>query len=173
MSYNNAVDNSAPRENVGLDKVLNSLYADFNEVSWLTGNVFLRGVENKFPDMATGEMRTTPEMYIGNGEYLNLFFNDNKPCTLFFKADGEEVIDFERPERSRVISFQRPMSLILSCDLRKIRVDYPADYVFTEQIKKELLAILSQNENVFKITRYCDEGIAEVFTINSLFRVYE
>lgn len=161
MPYSSPQSDEAFREPVGLDAVLNDLRAEFNELSWLEGNVYLRAYDNTFPD-EQGANVTHPQVYIGNGEYHNVMINDNLPAALFFKVAGPERIIFEKPA-NKLVEYERPLSLIFWCNLRFLEADFTADYIYTEVIKQQLIAVLGRDRHVKSITQFFDDNVQEVF----------
>lgn len=162
MSYSNPISNEAAREPIGLDAALVALQASFNQIPWANGYVFLRAYEIKFPN-AMGKMESTPQVYMGKGEYYDVSYNDNLPCTIFFKTNGPEDVDFTKPKSKTTISYVRPMSLIFWGNLKRISADYSADYIYVEPIKQELMEILGKASSVVSIDRFYDDPLEDVF----------
>lgn len=162
MSYNDPVVNEAPRAAVGLDKTLLLLQEKFKEIDWLEDRVYIRAYKNSFPD-SQGKLKTVPEVYLGNGEYQTLLFNDNLPCSLFFYVKEPEKVLFVKQRDGVNIPFEREVSLIFWCNLQEISPSYKADYPYTEQIKAEFMPVLAKHPLVKQIDEYIDDPIEKVF----------
>lgn len=162
MSYNSPVIQEAPRADVGLDGVLLNLQSRFLQIGWLEDNVYLRAYKNKFPN-AEGDTITHPQVYLGNGEYQNVMFNDNLPCAIFFLAPDIERVLYTKPADSEVITYERELSLVFWCDLSRVSASYSADYPFTELIKREFMQTLAKSPDVIQISEYIEDPIERVF----------
>lgn len=155
----------ARRPDVGLDAALNALHAEFNR-GWLFGPVFLRAYENTFPGKQGG-LQTSPQVYLGNGQYYNCLPNDNYTHTLFFRTDGPERTNLDKEERrgGRAIVglATRPLSLVFWCDLTRIGPGYGGDYLYTEEIKEEFIKRLYALPCVKSIEGSEDTSFERVF----------
>lgn len=161
MAYNNPVSMEDPRPNIGLDQVLNSLVSDFNGILWLEDKVFLRAYEIK-TEGVDGKLTTEPQVYMGNGEYYPVLYNDNIPCSMFFRSDGDESIVFNKAIGARIITQSRPMSLIFWGIMTRID-EYPGDYIFSEALKRDFFTVLGKNQYVREISRFVDDPLDRVF----------
>lgn len=162
MPYNNPQSDEADREPIGLDAVLVDLQADFNQIDWLFNNVFLRAYDNVFPG-PDGRSMTTPQVYIGNGEYLNVSINDNLSCAGFFRAVGNERVNYQKPQNRTSIWADRELSFIFWCNLQYIEAPFKDDYIFTEKLREVFMRILADSSHVFSINEYSDENVRQVF----------
>jgi len=162
MPYSSPSVMEATRADVGLDKALKSLQASFSEIDWLDGKVFLRAYVDTFPDV-TGDDRTYPQVYTGNGEYYNASINDNLSCAMFFQAKGPEKVTYVKPANSRIIQYERPMAVLFWCNLRRLADEFSQDYIYTEQIKPRFMEKLARHKNVRSIDQYFDEPMEIVF----------
>lgn len=164
MSYQSPVVEEMLSSPVGLDKVLYDLQQSFMDIPWLEGNVFRRAQDNIFKHPGDDNKGSTyPMVYIGGGEYYNAMINDHLPCAVFFRTVGVERIAYEKPESSRIIPYERTLSLIFWCSLDRINVAYASDYVYTEKIKVEFMEKLAASTHVSQILQYVDGPMQEVF----------
>lgn len=163
MPYNNPVSKESPRLDVGLDMVINSLVTDFKaKVGYLKENIFGRAMEFRVPKQGGGFI-IEPRVYFGGKEYYQVLYNDNLPCSMFFRTDGDETIVFSRGTNDRMITYTRQLSLVFWGKLDKMQVSERADYPYTEILKRDFMAVLAKNTNVQQIIRYIDEPIDKVF----------
>jgi hypothetical protein len=148
---------------IGLDKVLFDLQRSFMEIPWLEGNVFRRAYDNTFKRPGEDKQATYPMVYKGGGEYYNATINDNLPCALFFRTVGVERIAYEKPDASRIIPYERTVSLVFWCSLDRLNVPFKSDGIYTENIKVIFMEKLGLSSHVSQIINYVDEPMEEVF----------
>jgi hypothetical protein len=157
MSYRNQ---TAPLlENpVGLDKAIQSIQADLaNGLTWLERS-FGRAYEFKEKDEEGTESRV-PKVYTGLGEYYNVLPNDNFAAQSFMACrDAEKWAAWTDASGN---AKTRQVSLIFWFNLK--RIDPTKDYIFTEELKKQVETILKQNAYVGAIEQYFDERAENVF----------
>lgn len=163
MSYNNPRQPQSYPQFVGLDKVLQSLVDDFNQVDYLTGAVFRRVRINVFPEAVTDEKITSPLVYIGDGEYYDASINDMLPCAMFFQARGNETTRFTKQVSPSFFKSDRQCSLVFWMNLKRLAGHFPGDYIFTENVKLQFMKILMKNSSVKSIEEYVDEPISQIF----------
>lgn len=162
MPYSSPASSESVRVSVGLDKVLQSLQESFNGIEWLEGKIYLRAYTDTFPN-AEGDNVTSPQVYMGNGEYHDASINDHLDCAMFFQAKGSEKIVFQKPRDFKSLSQERKLSLVFWCNLVQLAENFPDDYIFTEQIKVIFLRKLAKSTYVVSVEEYVDEPIESVF----------
>jgi len=141
----------------GFNKAVQSLQVElYNGLSWLEKS-FGRAYMFRERDI-NGNASNTPKCYDGAGEYINVLPNDMFSAMSFIiPTDGEIIIDGNK----WILSKTRACSLIFWVDLSRL---IPGkDYVFTEELKTEVQAVLKANPYVFQINKYFDDRAENIY----------
>jgi len=159
MSYSNPsiLEISAP---TGLDTAIESLRLSMAGLSW-ENTAFGRAWEFKEVDPGSGKVIKVPKCYLGEGEYINVLPNDTLKTSSqsFIAVRGmERTIEYNQFSAS---SMERDVSLIFWMNLKEI--DQAKDWIFTEQLKAEVEALIKANPYVSNILAYYDERVEDVF----------
>jgi hypothetical protein len=141
----------------GLDKVIESLRVDLSFLPWLEKS-FGRAWE--FTEkQADGRVVRVPKVYQREGEYLNVLPNDHLVAQSFIMADGEEK--WQAFTKYSTNAKTRALRIIFWFNLQQI--DPNKDYIFTEELKREVEKILKASPYVVSIDSYIDERAEDVF----------
>lgn len=144
---------------IGLDAVIQSIQLQLSAgLTWLQKS-FGRAWEFKEIDPATEKIIKVPKCYSGSGEYINVLPNDFLKAQSFISARNEET--WPAYTRATGNSKQRELSIIFWFNLKEI--DPTKDYIFTEELKKQVEKILKANAYVASINKYYDERVEDVF----------
>lgn len=156
MSYNNPTipTISAP---TGLDAVTERIRIAIAAISWMAKS-WGRAWEFKEKNANDKTIRV-PKVYTGEGEYLNVLPNDFLKSQSFIACKGpEEWEQFNRHDGSMK---SRKLSLIIWVNLKEINPS--KDYIFIDELKKDVENVLKVHPDILKITGYYDEKAEDVF----------
>jgi hypothetical protein len=160
MSYNNPTipTISAP---TGLDSVIESIRVALSAMTWLDKS-FGRAWEFKEKN-ADGKTLKLPKVFIGSngteGEYLNVLPNDFLKSQSFIAVRGPEKWEqFNKNNGSMKI---RKLSVIFWVNLKDI--DPSKNFIFIDQLKDQVEAIIAAHPDVKSIDEYYDERAEDVF----------
>ena len=150
MSYSNPdivlIDNP-----VGLDKVIQSIQTDLNNLAWLQKS-FGRAWE------MSDEGKTVPKVYAGDGEYMNVLPNDFLKSQSFIATKGEEIwTDYTK---SSANNKERKLKIIFWFNIKEV---IEGDHINTEKLKHEVEAVLKICPYIKSIDSYVDEQAEDVF----------
>jgi hypothetical protein len=147
---------------VGLDAAIKRTAEKLEaDLIWLThsyGRAFL--VNERQMD---GSSKRVPKVYAQKGEYENVFPNDNKQAFCFFwpvteERPVEDIAGFNQ----QPVGKERTVALIFWMNLKSIN---PAkDYIFTEEIKRDIERVLYKCPDVHAIEKYEDEDIEKIYS---------
>lgn len=164
MSYINPQILAIPNPK-GIDVAIADIQLKLSAVTYLE-KIFGRAFIMK--EMVNGKECTVPKVYNGKKEYYTALPNDSLSAYVFFVATGpDEYDEFER-NQSNII--ERKVSLIFWCNLKKINPS--KDYIFTEEIKADLMKQLSFSSSVKSVDSIIDEEFAEIFSEVKLYDKY-
>lgn len=144
----------------GLDLSIRKIALELAQLPWLE-TIYGRAYSFK-----TEQGKVKPYAYTTAGEYINVLPDDSFQSQCFFKAKGDELLNFDVSKGSRrtgLIRFERELSLIVWANLGVL--DYPPqpDYNYTERLKEEVLKRLKASAEVVQIRAYIDEDSRKVF----------
>ena len=153
--------NYANNENAqGLNLTIKNIASKLEELSWLDT------IYGRAYDIKSDKNKVTPLFYLNKEEYINVLPNDTVLSQCFFRAKGSEVINFDTNKESRRkerTKFERNLSLIFWFNLEKLEYSGNVDYIYTENLKVEVIKVLKKCMDVSKITAYYDEDSKKVF----------
>lgn len=139
---------------VGIDKIIDELQSDLfieltNNFGWTNYESFDRAYRNKKKE------DTLAEVYLQNGEYKEVLFNDNQTVTSFFLADERRAFTASGSK------FEQDVCVIFQANLKKL---FP---LLTNRGDEEMI------DNIYKAikNKHWDERLTEVIT--GVDRVYE
>lgn len=146
---------------VGLDKAIKGMAVALEALPWLEksfGRAFVHVERNE-----KEEAIETPKVYKAKGEYENVFPNDKYRAFSFWTATSPEVFpdDKDRFAAYPNAAVQRDVAVIFWVNLKKI--DPTKDYVFTEELKADVKAVLLRSPYVLTINEYQDEDVQKVY----------
>lgn len=157
MSYNNPNIPQIPNP-VGLDAKIQDIQNTLSaSLPWLEKS-FGRAWAFSEKDV-NGKVSKIPKAYTGLGEYINVLPNDNFKSQSFVIAKGYERFE-DYNAAALGIHKKRDLSVIFWGNLKKI--DLAKDYIFTEDLKKQIQLALNNVEGLI-ITGYYDEKADQVF----------
>lgn len=145
---------------VGLDAAIQATALKLEAgLDWLTafGRAFV--FAERTPD---GRAINTPKVYASNGEYVNVFPNDNYAGFCFFYPMQAEEYEYAGPAFGTFGSTKRrTVALIFWLNLK--RIDSAKDYVYTEVLKREIEKLLQRCPAVERINSYEDENVDKIY----------
>ncbi len=144
----------------GLNLAIKNIASKLEELSWL------ETIYGRAYDVKTDKNKTLPYFYLNGGDYENTLPNDKYLSQCFFRAKGNEVINFDTNKESRRkerTKFERNLSVIFWINLEKLEYLGNVDYIYTENLKVEVIKVLKKCIDVTKITNYYDEDSKKVF----------
>lgn len=157
MSYSNPNIPVIPNP-VGLEQKIQDIQNALSAgLSWLEksfGRAWIH--QEKDP---SGKVSKIPKAYAGLGEYINVLPNDNFKSQSFIMAKGYERFE-DYNHAALGIHKKRDLHIIFWGNLKKI--DLARDYIFTEELKKQIQLALNNVEGLI-ITGYFDERADQVF----------
>jgi hypothetical protein len=155
------------------DRAIESLRSDLSLLPWLeksfgrawtftdTGLTYEGGdiPPSRRVAMTVNSQLRVPKVYLGAGEYWNVLPNDALIAQSFMATSAEERwVDYQRFTTN---AKERNINVIFWMNLK--RVDETKDYIFTEELKKQVEVILRANPDVKSINSYFDEKPEDVF----------
>lgn len=153
-----------------LDKAISNVQSVLANIPWLQyifGRAYLFEEDRRLGAESQREgfgIIKTPKVYTGkttgqnDADYEDCFPNDWYRSYCFFYAEGDETTNNYEPRT--FANYTRPMSLIFWMDLNQI--DDTKDYVFTEDLKYDVLQELKKVLDL-RITGYTDGNFNDVF----------
>lgn len=130
------------------------------QISWLEkpfGRARLHVVKGEGADD-----ERVPKVYVGSRNYVSVMPNDTYTAYSFFRVvDSHNLID-EYNSNSNQYIWEVPVDLIVWFNLK--RIDPAKDYIFTDELKAELLTVLNTIPQVKNITRIWDEKVEDIFS---------
>lgn len=144
----------------GLNLAIKNIAANLEQLSWLVD------IYGRAYDVKTDKNKTLPYFYKSNTDYDNVLPNDNVSSQCFFRAKGNEKINFDLSKDSRRkerTKFERDLSLICWFNLKTLAYSGISDDIYTENLKVEILQMLKKCVDIEKITAYYDEDSKKVF----------
>lgn len=106
---------------------------------------FHKATVNHMQKADSAEEWVYPEVYDGNGGYINVEPNNHYAAHSYFQVlDGEEPVSWLPYQRG---SFTLPAELIVLFNLDKVKAKqgYPYAHRFTEELKSQILHVLRDN----------------------------
>ena len=129
----------------GIDKVISEAQSKLSSVVWLThifGKAYLKKESND------GFITNIPKAWGGNNEYISLLPCDDEKAFCFFESfEDENVTGYEAG--SYVLSSETEISLVVFANLNLI--DRNLDYLFTEELKNDILFALKDVKYISSI----------------------
>ncbi len=147
---------------VGIDTVIQQIQTDLKvELSWIDfsfGRAYALGHE------IDGQTYTTPKCYDGQGEYVNVLPNDsmkeNNRFNSFIRVAGREKVTDYYPHNNGA-NYERDLDVIFWGNLSN--TDPSKDYIFTEELKNQVLKVFQENSAIRSVNEYFDEDPQEIF----------
>ena len=133
---------------IGLDAEIQDLQLAFASLPWLTKSFGRAREVNKIP-----------MVYQGTSEYYPAMPNDALRAYSSFRLNLDKRAN-DYMDSDTLLFFTAPVDMIFWANLRSI--DNSKDYVFTEELIRDVLAILAQNVNV-TVVRIWDERPEDIF----------
>ncbi len=85
---------------IGIDRMQTTLFDNLTSLGWTDYEVYPRAYKNY-----KGENKI-PEIYVGNGEYREVLFDDTKNVTSFFLVDDNTNVEFQKLTTDVSLIFQ-------------------------------------------------------------------
>lgn len=143
---------------IGLDKAIAYLQGRIATLPWITKSF---GRARDIPSNVGGKKVVEPMVYQGGGEYYSALPNDSLVAYSFFRVTGERKFnEYTAGGNEGSYLMTDPVDLIVWGNLKAI--DSTKDYVFTEELIKNVLDILSADPNVV-VTGIVDEDVSDIF----------
>lgn len=165
MSYSQPIINANNTTPIGLDAPISSIRAALAALAWMSKS-FGRAYEFREQLPQNGKIRRIPKVYEDNGEYISalpndsLFTEDMAGMSFIAARDGETYDVFNKFNVGSTRNTE--LTLIVWVDLQQI--DANKDWIFTEELKRDVEHILSNNEFVVTINNWHDENVESVFS---------
>jgi len=154
MSFN-CVNTPLIPNPTGIDVVIQSIQSDLGSLAWLQYSFGKTYIKKEVRD---NTVYTIPSVWIGNNEFQSVEPNDTVKAFSFIENFETENIEDWEVRRYDHIS-RTNLSIVVFANLE--RIDNTRDYIYTEELKEDVLRILSNNqyvENVFSINKGLDEA---------------
>lgn len=143
---------------IDLDLAIQGIQDKLSVLTWLE-KIFGRAREIAKKSADGKSTDRVPMVYQSNGEYYPPLPNDALKAYSFFVASQPRTFENSKPYDS-VKFISTGLSLIVWGNLK--RIDQTVDYIFTEQLINEVVAILNQNSRI-ELLRTYDENTREIF----------
>jgi len=138
---------------IGLDYAIQQIQIKLGGISWLDYS-FGKSIRIEHePD----SKKYFPAVYDGSSEYFSVEFNDNLQAQSFFIAGDGKMIDFEENQYN---TWKYDLDLVVWWNYKKI--DPIKDFLFIEELKRDVVSVLSRGIPGIDIT-YEVEGVTEDF----------
>ena len=121
----------------GLNLAIKNISANLEQLSWL------EVIYGRAYDVKTDKNKVIPKTYLNTGEYINVLPNDTFTSQCFFRAKGSEVSVPTGSKAGRYVS-TRDLSLIFWVNLENLAYSPKTDYIYPENLKKEVLEQLKK-----------------------------
>lgn len=154
MNYANSINAE------GLNLIIQNIASRLEALTWLVD------IYGRAYDFKSDKNKILPYFYLNNGDYVNVLPNDAVYSQCFFRAKGNETIRFDTDKGSRRkerTKFERNLSLIVWVNLEFLDYSGNVDYIYTENLKVEVMNVLKCCTDISKITAYYDEDTKKVF----------
>jgi hypothetical protein len=163
MSYTNPGINPGAVVKIGLDSPIEDIRVAIASLSWISKS-FGRAWEFKEKGLVSGKTIKVPKVYESNGEYINALPNDNifstgVAASSFIAVREAEKYSSYQPRTGSMK--QTRLSVIIWGNLKLI--DATKDYIFTEELKKQIEDKIKVLACVGEIVEWVDERTEEVF----------
>lgn len=142
----------------GLDQVITKLQTALGGLSWLQksfGRAYLMAEKTE-----AGAQVRYPKVYIGSKEYFNVMPNDRLSAFSWHIGLRDETLDITNPLQSASFIQKRLASIFF---LKLDRIDPSKDYIFTEELKEQILQIYQAVPGVL-VQNIWMESVQEVYT---------
>lgn len=149
---------------INLDDFIEQLRTSMATISWLE-KAFHRAYQmpRKNPD-GKGGIIQVPMAYQAGSEYYPVMPNDALQAYSFFRVRGPKTFT-DYSTQSTLLNSVAPLDLIVWGNLKSI--DPAKDYIFTEQLEQDVMAIFNQYPQV-SVLRIWDERAEDIFSGYSL-----
>jgi hypothetical protein len=163
MSYTNPDINAGAQIKIGLDAPIEEIRTAIGSLSWISKS-FGRAWEFKEKGLTSGKTIRVPKVYEAAGEYINVLPNDNLfsagiAASSFIAVREAEKYSNYQPFTGSIK--QTRLSLIIWANLKLI--DETKDYIFTEELKKQIEDKIKVLPSVTEIIEWVDERAEDVF----------
>lgn len=147
---------------IGLDRVIEDLRNDLSTIPWLEkcfGRAWTFSEKDETDETRKAKLKV-PKCYTSEGEYLNVLPNDNLIAQSFIACESEErwmAYVNTGPDNPK----ERNLNIIFWVNLKQI--DPNKEYIFTEELKKDVEKVIRPNPYVKSINSFFDEKPEDVF----------
>jgi len=162
-TYTNPSINTGATVPIGLDAAIESIRSGIAGIAWVSKS-FGRAWAVKEKDPVSERILTIPKCYTAEGDYQNVLPNDTlftgtTAASSFIAVIGEESYESFQPHTGSVK--KADLAVIVWANLKMI--DSSKTYIFNEQLKKDLEAVLKVNSMVSSINSWVEEKAEKVF----------
>lgn len=157
----NPIPSALPATAKGADATIEFLRTRLDaQVSWLTGRSFGRARPiPRLIDPVKGTKMIEPLVYISSKEYYPCYPNDALTAFSFWHVMTPRT-PHEYRDNSMPKNFSVPAALIVWGNLNK--VDSSKDYIYTEELLNEVLAVLNTS-NKIEVLRIFDDEVKRIY----------
>jgi len=134
----------------GLDYTIERLRSNLTALPWL-----------EYAFHRAYSFKRVPMVYIGNKEYFTVLPNDFAKSFCFFIGRGPDSIPDNAPQLGWTAVFEKSVDLIFYLNLD--RIDSAKDYIYTEQLKLEVLRIIQRTPGCKALNIY-NETLEDVYS---------
>jgi hypothetical protein len=149
---------------VGIDLAISNIQSKLGELTWLE-KAFGRAW-NMNRNIA-GDKRIEPVVYQSGSEYYPVLPNDALKSFCFFVVPGpRSTEEYNANTAFGTFFFKDTVSIIFWLNLQQI--DPSKDYIFKEELLKDVLAVLNKDSNVL-VSKVWDDRIEDIYKGFTLF----
>lgn len=152
---------------VGIDAAIQKIQIKLGQLTWLEKS-FARAWT--MPRNVAEKDRVEPVVYQGGSEYYPVLPNDALKSYSFFTAPGPRAMEnYQRNVSFGTYFFKDPVSIIFWLNLQQI--DATKDYIFKEELIKEVLNVLNRHASV-EVQRVWDDKVDDIYRGFTLFQTH-
>lgn len=144
---------------VGIDLAISQIQGLLaSDLNWLEKSF---GRAWNMPSQSGGVKTFEPKVYQGNSEYYPVLANDALKSYSFWRVNGARNInDYSPLNNHGEFMLTDPVDLIVWFNMN--RIDKTKNYIFKEELLKEVLGVLDGNPNI-NVLRIWDDRADDVF----------
>lgn len=149
---------------VGIDLAIQNIQIALGALTWLEKSFARSWNMNR---IVSGEKRIEPVVYQGSSEYYPALPNDALKSFSFFVAPGpRNTQEYNANVAAGTFFFNDTVSVIFWVNLQQI--DPTKDYIFKEELIKDVLGILNKDSNVI-VSKVWDDRVEDIYKGFTLF----
>jgi hypothetical protein len=153
---------------IGVDRAIQTLQLALAAIPWLQKSF---GRAQTMPRQVLNEKRIEPMVYQGTSEYYPVLPNDTLQSYSFWRITGARGAESYAANLNTggKFFFKDPADLIVWVDLKA--VDPTKDYIFREELIRDVLNILNRDTNV-QVVRVWDDKVDDIYKGYTLFPLH-